>query len=78
MLFDDPVTIANHKNESLEMQIYGFDKTLAPTGKGVIKVELVSGYTYWKELYADKSRYEAEKQKIVAQVTDILEKRFPG
>jgi phytoene dehydrogenase-like protein len=78
MLLDEPVVIANHKNESLEMQIYGFDKTMAPPGKGVIKVELVSGWSYWKQLYLDKSQYEAEKQKIAQQVIDIIEKRFPG
>ena len=37
MLLDKPVAIANHENKSLEMQIYGFDKTMAPQGKGVIK-----------------------------------------
>lgn len=78
MLLDKPVTIANHKNESLEMQIYGFDKTMAPQGKGTIKVELVSGYSYWKQLYADKAAYEAAKQKVAEQVIEILEKRFPG
>lgn len=78
MLLDEPVTIANHKNESLEMQMYGFDKTFAPQGKGVIKAELVSGYSYWKQLYADKSKYKAEKQKVAEQVIDILEKRFTG
>jgi phytoene dehydrogenase-like protein len=78
MLLDKPVIIANRRNESLEMQIYGFDKTLAPPGKGVIKVELVSSYAYWKQLYSDKSRYEAEKQKVAEQVIEILEKRYPG
>jgi phytoene dehydrogenase-like protein len=78
MLLDQPVTIANHKNESIEMQLYGFDKTMAPEGKGVIKVELVSSYSYWKKLYADRPQYEAEKQKVAQQVIEILEKRFPG
>jgi phytoene dehydrogenase-like protein len=78
MLLDEPAVIANHKNESLEMQIYGFDKTMAPPGKGTIKVELISGWSYWKQLYADKLKYEAEKQKIARQVIDIIEKRFPG
>jgi phytoene dehydrogenase-like protein len=78
MLLDEPAVIANHKNESIEMQIYGFDKTMAPPGKGTIKVELISGWSYWKQLYADKPKYEAEKQKIAQQVIDIIEKRFPG
>jgi phytoene dehydrogenase-like protein len=78
MLLDKPVTIANRKNDSLEMQIYGFDKTMAPEGKGIIKVELVSGYSYWKQLYTDKQKYEEEKQKVAGQVIDILDNYFHG
>jgi phytoene dehydrogenase-like protein len=78
MLLEEPVTIAGHKCESLEMQIYGFDRTMAPAGKGVIKVELVARYSRWKELFADRQKYEQEKQQATAQVLDILERHFPG
>ncbi|MDD1749555.1 MAG: NAD(P)/FAD-dependent oxidoreductase [Methanothrix sp.] len=78
MLLDDPVTIANHRNESLAMQIYGFDPTIAPPGKGVIKVELISSYSYWKQLETDKPRYDAEKERVATQVIEVLERRFPG
>jgi phytoene dehydrogenase-like protein len=78
MLLDKPVTIANHENNSMEMQIYGFDKTMAPKGKGVIKVELVSQYSYWKKLSKDQSRYEEEKQKIAEQVIEQLSHYFKG
>jgi phytoene dehydrogenase-like protein len=78
MLLQQPVTIANHQCESLEMQIFGFDKTMAPEGKGVIKVELTSGYAYWKQLYPDKQKYKEEKEKVAAQVIELLESHFPG
>ncbi len=78
MLLDKPVIIANHENHSLEMQLYGFDKTMAPQGKGVIKVELVSQYSYWKKLYEDKSQYDKEKQKIAEQVIEQLGHYFKG
>ena len=78
MLLDKPVMIADHLCESLEMQIYGFDKTLAPEGKGVIKVELFSGYSFWKRLHADKAAYEAAKNNVAEQVIGLLDKRFPG
>jgi phytoene dehydrogenase-like protein len=51
---------------------------MAPEGKGVIKVELVSGYSYWKQLYADKPKYEAAKQRVAEQVIEVLESHFPG
>lgn len=78
MLLDEPVTIAGHTTASLEMQMYGHDKTMAPAGKGVIKVELVSSYSYWKRLYADRPRYDEEKQKVTAQVIELLQEHFPG
>ena len=78
MLLDEPVQIADHVYNSLEMQIYGFDPSMAPPGKGVIKVELVSTYSYWKALATDRARYEEEKGKVADQVIEILERRFPG
>lgn len=78
MLLEQPVIIAGHETQSLEMQLYGFDKTMAPEGKGVIKVELVSKYSYWKELAQDRARYETEKERIAQQVIELLEGHFQG
>jgi phytoene dehydrogenase-like protein len=78
MLFDEPVEIAGHKCESLELQAYGFDKAMAPAGKGVIKAELFSSYAYWKTLAGDRRRYNEEKERTAARVIEILERRFPG
>jgi len=78
MLLDRPVVIAGHENRSLEMQLYGFDKTMAPEGKGVIKVELISTYSYWNKIYSDPALYMEEKQKVAETVIDLLENHFPG
>ena len=79
LLLDQPVTIANHKYESIEAQVYGFDKSMAPAGKGTIKVELTASYAYWRQLYnADREKYKQEKQKVAEQVIEILESRFHG
>jgi len=78
MLLDEPVEIANHKCETLEMQIFGFDKTMAPEGKGVIKAELFSDYPFWKALAGDRVRYEEEKARAAERTIRVLERRFPG
>ena len=79
LLLEKPVTIANHKYESIEAQLYGFDKSMAPTGKGTIKVELQASYAYWKQLYNDdRERYKQEKQKVAEQIIEILENHFRG
>ena len=79
LLLDPPVTIANHKYEDIEAQLYGFDNTMAPVGKGTIKVELTASYAYWKQLYDDnKEEYKLQKQKVAEQVIEILESHFLG
>jgi phytoene dehydrogenase-like protein len=79
LLLDPPVTIADHNYEDIEAQLYGFDKTMAPPGKGTIKVELPASYAYWKQLYnGDREQYRQEKQKVAEQVIDILESHFRG
>ncbi len=79
LLLEQPVTIANHKYESIETQLYGFDNSMAPTGKGTIKVELWASYTYWQQLYnSDREKYKQEKQKVAEKVIEILERRFQG
>ncbi len=78
-LLDKPETIANHKYESIEAQLYGFDKSMAPPGKGTMKVELPASYAYWKQLYdGDRERYKLEKQKVAEQVIEILESHLRG
>ena len=79
LLLDQPVTIANRKYDSMEAQLYGFDRSMAPASKGTIKVELTGSYAYWKELYnADREKYKHEKQRVAEQVIEILEGYFHG
>ncbi len=79
LLLDQPVTIANHEYESIEAQLYGFDESMAPAGKGTIKVELPASYAYWKQLYNDdREKYKEEKQKVAERVIEILESHFRG
>ncbi len=79
LILEKPVTIANHKYESIDAQLYGFDKSMAPTGKGIIKVELTASYAYWKQLYNDnREKYKLEKQRAAEQVIEILESHFHG
>lgn len=64
-LLAEPVTIAN--------------RTMAPEGKSVIKVELFSSYSHWKKLYEDRIRYDEERRRGADQVIELLEAtHFPG
>lgn len=79
LLLDQPVKIADHTYESIETQLYGFDKSMAPAGKGTIKVELPASYACWKKLYHDdREKYKLQKQKVAERVIEILDNHFRG
>jgi phytoene dehydrogenase-like protein len=75
---EKPVTIAEMERKSLRILISNFDRTMAPEGKSVIKIQINSDYDYWEQLYRDPERYKAEKEQIADTVIGILDKRFPG
>lgn len=75
---DTPVQLAGQKREVLGLKHYCFDPTMAPKGKSVLVCWLDSSYDYWKELSAERARYEAEKAAIADAIIGILEQRFQG
>ena len=79
VLFQEkPVQLADRVLERVPVELYGFDPTLAPNGKSVIRVVLTTSYAYWKDLAKDRRRYMEAKEKVADRVIDILEPRFPG
>ena len=78
MFLDKPVDICGYTCNHLDLQTYGFDTSMAPAGKSVIKVELFSKISYFSRLYNDKEAYQSEKNKIAEQVITLLEKQLPG
>jgi len=73
----EPVTIAGREQKRIGVMHYGFDPTLAPPGKSVLKVMFPADYDYWKKLGENRELYEDEKEKISDQVVGLLEQRFP-
>ena len=53
--------------------------TFAPAGKTVIQPAFETEWTYWNDLRAaDRDRYEAEKERVAAEVLSRLEAHYPG
>lgn len=77
-LLDNPVQLAGQVVDRLGVEIYGFDRSLAPEGKGLVKVMLNSCYAYWKNLADDRRAYDAEKEKLARDVLNQLEAFLPG
>lgn len=56
---------------------YAFDPSMAPKGKTVMACYYPADYDYWKELHADKERYNAEKKKLEKDAAAAVIRRFP-
>ena len=59
-------------------RIFNYDPTLAPEGKTVITVLILTeNYTYWKNLREnDSDKYNAQKDRIARGIIEALEDRF--
>lgn len=77
LFLDKLETIAGHECDHLHLQIYGFDSSMAPAGKGVIKIELFARPSHFSRLREDGIAYRAEKDRIAEHVVSLLEKKLP-
>lgn len=74
----EPLEIAGERVERIDARLFCQDTCMAPSGKSVVVVMLVSDHAYWKALHQEPERYEAEKQDIAMKVIGQLERRLPG
>jgi phytoene dehydrogenase-like protein len=77
LFLEKPTKIADKERTKLDLELFGYDPSVAPTGKSIIKVLLSTTYSFWNELRRDPKRYNAQKQEIAQTVLKLLEKRFP-
>ncbi len=73
-----PVTIGGRRVEFFNVKHYGYDPSMAPTGKAVLISMLPADWSYWEKLSGDKAAYSAEKERIEADCRKALERRYPG
>ena len=75
---EQPVHLADQVLDRVPVELYGFDPTLAPAGKSMIKVALNTSYAYWEKLAEDHDQYLDAKERLADAVISVLEPRFPG
>jgi phytoene dehydrogenase-like protein len=78
MLLDQPAEIDGELRHRLYVQIFGYDHSMAPRGKCVVKVLLPTSYSRWMELYRNPEQYKAQKARVAQEVIRQLAKRFEG
>jgi phytoene dehydrogenase-like protein len=75
---DPPVEIDREIRHRLYVQIFGYDQSMAPPGKCVVKVLLPTSYSRWADLHRTPVQYRAEKERVAQAVIGQLAKRFEG
>ena len=74
-----PLSIAGESKRRLVYRVFNYDDTLAPTGKTVVQAYVQTTFDWWKSLREEnRSRYEAAKAEVAAQVLDRLAGHLPG
>lgn len=73
----NPLIIAGEEIFHLEVRNHSFDPTLAPKGKTVFTIAIVTNYDYWAKLKEKRDDYLTEKKKIVESVINGLSELYP-
>ena len=78
---DEPYLLPDGTSvKTMDYSDYYYDPTLAPPGKSVLNVLLITyKCDYWESLRErDKKQYNKEKNGVAEKVINILEKKLPG
>lgn len=78
ILLAEPFIIGDKAIEEFFFRLFNYDPTLNPPGKTVVQAEIEADFDYWNELQKDRPRYDAEKERVAAEVLKRLEKLYPG
>ncbi|MCL6560805.1 MAG: NAD(P)/FAD-dependent oxidoreductase [Firmicutes bacterium] len=74
-----PFTVGEQAVEGFFVRIFNYSPAFAPPGKAVIQVEFETEWDFWDQLQKeDRPRYDAEKERVAAEVLKRLEAHFPG
>jgi phytoene desaturase len=75
---DRPLSVAGQAGDPLYCCIHQ-GPVFAPPGKAVVQATFTTEYGHWVDLQrSDRTRYEAEKKQVAAQVLECLEGLLPG
>ena len=76
---EQSLTVGDQAVDGFFVRIFNYSSRFAPPGKTVVQVEFETEWDYWNDLQAkDRTRYDAEKERIAAQVLHRLEAHYPG
>jgi phytoene dehydrogenase-like protein len=78
IMLEQPFTVGNQSIDGIMVRIFNYSDRFAPPGKTVIQASFETEWDFWNELQKDRPRYDAEKERVAAEVLERLEAHYPG
>jgi phytoene desaturase len=79
LLLERPLVLGDRAVSAIFVRIFNYSARFAPPGRMVVQVEFETEWDYWNNLQsADRAGYDAEKERIAAEVLLRLERYYPG
>jgi phytoene dehydrogenase-like protein len=79
IVLERSLTINDQSINMIFVRLFNYSPRFAPPGKTVVQVELETEWNYWNELQSnDRAAYDAEKERVSAEVLARLEAHYPG
>ena len=73
-----PFAVGNQTIDGIIVRIFNYSDRFAPPGKTVVQVSFETEWDFWNELQKDRPRYDAEKERVAAELLERLEAHYPG
>ena len=78
VMLERPFTVGGQAIDWLMVRIFNYSERFAPPGKTVVQVSFETEWDFWNELRNDRPCYDAEKERVAAEVLERLERHYPG
>jgi phytoene dehydrogenase-like protein len=78
IMLERPFTVGSQAIDGIMLRLFNYSPRFAPPGKTVVQIAFETEWDFWNELQNDRSRYEAEKERVATEVLTRLEAHYPG
>jgi phytoene desaturase len=79
LILQQPIQVHDEAIRMIFIRLFNYSARFAPPGGSVVQVEFETGWDYWHDLQREnRAEYEAEKERIAAEVLKRLEAHYPG
>lgn len=73
-----PLEVGRERISGVALRLFNYSDRFAPAGKTVVQAAFETEWDHWHDLHGDPPSYEAEKERVAAEVLHRLEAHYPG